>query len=396
MKSKNRVFLTLVMLLAIGLMTACLNSVNNVSDNENQPVQIEAQEEPAEEEAFEQPIEEMEAEPSPLVEAIDQPAENNGVENPSSDTADGSLVFCDAGMAAAPNNWYDNLAFDITANDQTINFSTTLPVIPVDQVYFAGVDIRSLTGYQTAQIPGFALGEGTTFGVSFGIQGNSIVGNSAIRAGEQGEILPWETAATAGINEGVFTIAVPLNEIGNDTDKFRFTFSDGVVCQLSGRLDQDLGFTKFADFAPEVGEKIIKNANQIICFPELCFSLPGSASWSSAGDRTGNVTIAGAEFALQSYLSTKNTGEILNTFENIGWKAAPYETYVAALHDVQVYEMQANNASYGFLGLNTFNNTENPRTVVLSLIGSAPLLGANQDAVYDFFTQSLDSVRSGL
>ena len=396
MKYKNHVLLTLVMLLAVGLMTACLNSSSNVSDNDYEDAEIEEQVEPVFEEEVEQPVEEMEPTPTITADAIDQQAGESMEADSSGNSATASLIFCDTGAAAPPNDWYDNFTFEIVANDQTINFSTTLPDRPVDQLFFAGVDFRSINRNATAEIPGFALGEGTTFGVSAGFQGDSIAGILASRAGEQGEILPWTTAATAEISEGVFTIEIPLNEIGNDTDKFRFTFSDGVVCQLSGILEQDLGFSNFENFAPEVGEQILNNVNQEICFPDICFSVPVNAGWELTGDHTGNVTIADLKYALQSYVSSNNSVEILDTFENIGWNAVPDGTLVSAIGDFQQYDMLSNNLSYGSLGLNVFNDSENPRMMVVSIIGQTPISAANRETFIDFFYQVQDSVRPGL
>ena len=244
------------MVIIVGLMTACLKSADIVTDFESEPAQVESPEAPETEEDIEQPMEEMDAEPSPIAEAGNQPTENNGVEEPSIDTADSSLVYCDTGTPAPRNGWSDELTFEIVINGETINFSTTTPLLLAEQLWYAGIDFRSISGYTTSEVPGFALGAGTTFGVSTGFQGDSNLGISAICAGEQGEILPWETAATAGINDGVLTITIPINEYGNDMKKFRFTVSDGEICQLSAPLEQDLGFLNFAEFVPEDGKTI--------------------------------------------------------------------------------------------------------------------------------------------
>ena len=111
MKSKNHVFLTLVMVIAVGLMTACLKSADIVTDFESEPAQVESPEAPETEEDIEQPMEEMDAETSPIAEAVNQPTENNGVEDASNDSADSSLVYCDTGTPAPRNGWSDESNF---------------------------------------------------------------------------------------------------------------------------------------------------------------------------------------------------------------------------------------------------------------------------------------------
>ncbi len=300
-------------------------------------------------------------EPGPIGEDSEIPIKTEEVEPPAaqdssgdttgSDPYDGRLIKCDNGAPASSEEWDDGTRFEIKERGPVLEVNTFSGVWQPPQKWFTGIDFQNSNGQQTGPIPGFALGEGTTIGYATEILGGVIVNISAVRAGENGEILPWTTAATAEIGDGFVTIEIPLSEIPGGIDMIRFTLSDGEICELSGIFEIFNGFQPLPEFSAEVGVALENKDDEQVCFPDVCLSLPGGAGWVPTGDNTGNVTIGGNDFVLQVYTSEEAANGVLNVFEGSGWIAEESGEYESPLGTYQIFDLESSDQIYGSLGL---------------------------------------------
>jgi hypothetical protein len=375
-----------VVLLLIALSAACQDA-EPIDLETDDPAATEAVEEAEPEDTDlggELIVETVEVDPNEVVEVVEPDA--------------GDIVYCADAAPAPAEEWFVGTAFDLEVTDDVVVFSTELPEqLPADGLFFTGVDFRALNGPQTGPVPGFALGQGMTYGVSTGFQGDTVLDISVARAGENGELLPWTTAATVEIVDGIVIIEIPIIEISGEVEMLRFTFSDQVICELSGIFEIDNGYERpSAMRLPTLDAWNVDYEYDKICFPDACVSLPSEAAWSPTGENTGEVFVGEQPFVLQFYQRQGSPNDVVTFFENGNWTVAAGDEYGTALGIWQWFYLQSAGGTFGGLAVHGNGNNDDPQTSVIAVTGQNALSEADMEALTSFLTQTMDSFRAGL
>lgn len=309
---------------------------------------------------------------------------------------DERIIHCADGTPASAANWFNEAEFEPKATEDFIIFTTEVRELPADGTFYTGVDFRATNGPQTDPIPDFALGEGTTYGVSAGFRGNDILGVSAARAGENGELLPWQTAAQAEVTGGIITIEIPVGEIPGGVDKVRFTFSDGEICRLSGNFEVDLGFEEISTVPGYEPPPTLEEQEQI-CGLDACISLPVDSQWEEIAPNTGTILVENKSFTLSFFHLEFSLEQVTDLAVDSGYNPIDEgETHDSPFGTWQIFRLQIEDEGiYGFMAILEGTTEEKQETSIVYLVGHEAQSQADLAALTPFLAQTLDSFRGG-